>query len=109
MQVYPVQAKVVQATYVNAQPIAVVTPDVANSMDVIAFTNLARINNLEFKQGNVFWEAWSGGAAANTYMIKDRISDTPLFIMEEESSCWCRVCCNPGKEIFCWAQHNKFF
>lgn len=97
MQVYPVQAKVVQATYVNAQPIAVVTPDVANSMDVIAFTNLARINNLEFKQGNVFWEAWSGGAAANTYMIKDRISDTPLFIMEEESSCWCRVCCNPAQ------------
>lgn len=47
--------------------------------------------------GNVFWEAVSGGCVANTYMITDRPSDTALFIMEENSSCWMRCCCDPAQ------------
>ena len=68
------------------------------AMDVAAFQNLANSSSLEFKQGNVFWEAVSGGCAANSYMIRDRLSTdnhgkmTPVFIMSEESSCWCRWC-----------------
>lgn len=102
-QVLP-QGQVVQGVMqgslikVEPQPMVVtVTPDVANSMNGVAFQNLANVNNLEFRQGNVFWEAISGGCVPNSYMIKDRPTDTPLFIMEEQSSCYMRGCCGPAQ------------
>jgi len=78
------------------QPVLVVA-DASQAMDGVAFANLANVQNLEFKQGNVFWEFASGGCAPNTYMIKDRPSDTPIFLMEEQSSCYCRACCDPAQ------------
>jgi hypothetical protein len=89
-------------------PVVVVQADAANSMDYVAFQNLAAVQNLEFKQGNVFWEAVSGGCAANTYMIKDRPTDTALFIMEENSSCWMRWCCEPAQPALV-KFHNVLF
>jgi len=88
------------------------------AMDVTAFSNLAAVDHLEFKQGNVLWEAVSGGCVPNSYMVRDRTArfnagkdeykkgpdKKPLypkgqafFIMKEESSCWCRACCNPAQ------------
>ena len=98
-------------------PVEAVVVSVATSggtpMDVTAFSNLAAVDHLEFKQGNVLWEALSGGCVPNSYMIRDRTAKfnagktkkeqqaapkgDAFFIMKEESSCWCRACCNPAQ------------
>ena len=78
----------------------------AQAVDAIAFSNLANVTNIKLKQGNVFWEAVSGGCAANTYMVTTRdINDQnaegiPIFIMQEHSSCFCRCCCNGCQPLY---------
>ena len=118
MAAVQVQAAYVQAVDATGKPVMAVqqTPAQAQvvavggggggAMDVNAFQNLANASSLEFKQGNVFWEAVSGGCAANSYMIRDRLSAdahgkmTPVFIASEESSCWCRACCDPNQPAY---------
>lgn len=103
---------------VSEATVVAVETATGQSMDVVAFANLANVDHLEFKQGNVLAEALTGGCAANSYMISDRTAkwnaaenapndrakaekDTPIgeafFLMKEESSCWCRACCNPAQ------------
>lgn len=81
----------------------------ATAVDATAFANLAAITQLEVKQGNVFWEAVTGGCAANTYIVRTRVSKEeeeqgkkkqPLFILEEKSKCCCRCCCNGSQPFF---------
>ena len=78
----------------------------AQAVDAVAFSNLANVTNIKLKQGNVFWEAVSGGCAANTYMVTTRdvnnpeAEGIPIFIMQEESSCWCRCCCNGCQPLY---------
>jgi hypothetical protein len=74
------------------------------------------VDHIEFKQGGAFMEALSGGCVPNNYYIRDRTAkwnarqnggdakaekDAPIgdayFVMKEESSCWCRGCCNPAQ------------
>lgn len=75
-------------------------------MDAAAFQNLANASSLEFKQGGAFWEAVTGGCVPNSYMVRDRLSTdahgkmTPVFIAAEESSCWCRACCQPNQPAY---------
>ena len=98
-------AGVVQAQVMPTQPMQAQVVS-AGGMDFVAFQNLANVNNLEFKQGNVFWEAVSGGCIPNSYMLSDRSSSdahgkmTPVFIMQEESDCYCRGCCAPNQPAF---------
>ena len=81
-------------------------PDWAKYQGKPEWENLRNVQSAEFKQGNVFWEAVSGGCAANSYMLSDRVNlnphgkFTPIFIMSEESSCWCRLCCGPNQPAF---------
>jgi hypothetical protein len=67
----PVQAQVVavqqpvmmiqqQQQPAQAQVVAV-GGGAGSAMDMVAFQNLANVQDLEFKQGGVFWEAVSGG------------------------------------------------
>ena len=78
----------------------------AQAVDAVAFSNLANVTNIKLKQGNVFWEAVSGGCAANTYMVTTRdVNDEdaegiPIFIMQEHSSCFCRCCCNGCQPLY---------
>lgn len=79
----------------------------AQAVDAIAFSNLANVTHIKLKQGNVFWEAVSGGCAANTYMVTTRTPDgppdeegVPIFIMQEHSSCMCRLCCNGCQPLY---------
>ena len=47
-------AGVVQTQVMPTQPMQAQVVS-AGGMDFVAFQNLANVNNLEFKQGNVFW------------------------------------------------------
>ena len=99
-KIMPVQATAVpvqQSMERQPQQAQVVSAD---GMDFAAFSNLANITQLEFKQGNVFWEAVSGGAMPNSYMVKERNSGQAIFLMQEESDCWCRVCCSPSQPAY---------
>ena len=44
----------------------------AQALDAAAFSNLANVTHLQLKQGNVFWEAATGGCVPNTYMVRTR-------------------------------------
>ena len=80
----------------------------AQALDAAAFSNLANVTSLQLKQGNVFWEAATGGCVPNTYIVKTRdpehpendVNGIPIFIMEEQSSCFCRACCSPFQPLF---------
>ena len=97
IKVVPVQ----QAVQVMPQQAQVVSVGASsNMMDAVSFQNLAAVTQLEFKQGNVLWEAFTGGGAANSYMITERNSGQAIFIMQEESECCCRYCCNPSQPAF---------
>ena len=67
------------------------------------------------------WEAITGGCAANTYVVRTRVTKEeeeqgkkrqPLFILEEKSKCCCRCCCNgmqPFFMKFCTSQRCFFW
>ena len=81
---------------VEAVVVAVAAPT-GPAMDYAAFANLANHDKFEFKQGNALWEAISGGCVPNTYTIRPTSTEQLVFLMQEESSCWCRACCNPAQ------------
>merc|ERR1719409_2190693 len=43
------------------------------------FAPLANVNNVRFTQGNIFWEAVTGGCVPNTYMITDTDTDNAIL------------------------------
>ena len=64
-------------------------------VDAMAFNNLANVRNLEIQQGKWLMEAATCGCVPNSYTIKDKDTNTAIFMLEEESSCCCRCCCQP--------------
>ena len=81
-------------------PVVAVAAAVPTAVDAVAFHNLASVQAVEVKQGNVLWEAATGGCAPNTFMVRDTASGTPIFIMEEKSSMWMRCCCNGCQPLY---------
>jgi hypothetical protein len=78
--------------------------------DELTRQKLDAVTNYSLFQGNRAWEAVSGGCMPNVYVFADMDRKvtvpgrqdsipTPLFVMQEESSCWCRLCCN-GNQPF---------
>lgn len=80
--------------------VAVGTVAVCDAVDAVAFHNLSAVTQIQLKQGNVLWEAATGGCVANTYMVRDTPTNTPIFIMEEKSTCMNRCCCNGCQPLF---------
>jgi len=86
----------------------------ADRLDPYTMQKLDAVHHYGLYQGNVFGEAISCGCCANTYMITDRqrqtpvqgrgdLVETPLWIVQEESDCLCRVCCPQHPTM------NKFY
>jgi len=81
--------------------------------DTLTEQKLAACKNYAFFQNNKFMEAATSGCMPNKYVFGDIDRPQPvpgreknnetiphaLFVVEEESSCWCRLCCN-GNQPF---------
>jgi len=91
-----VEPKQVEPKQVEAQVVAVATA-AGSPMDYVAFANLANLDHFNFSQMNGLWEAVTGGCLPNQYMLKPNDQDQAVFMMEENSSCWCRACCSPAQ------------
>ena len=56
----------------------------------------------------MLWEAVSGGCVPNSFELRDLERDYPVFLAKEQSSCWCRACCNPSQPAFVIFQNAVF-
>eukprot|EP00041_Stephanoeca_diplocostata_P012957 m.220461 g.220461 ORF g.220461 m.220461 type:complete len:374 (+) comp19164_c0_seq4:214-1335(+) len=88
------------------------------ALDEAAVEKLNAVNKYGIIQGNVVGEIASLGVCANVYQITDMerkipvkgredrgdVTDAPLFVVHEESSCCCRCFCHG-----CQPLHAKFY